>query len=261
MGRTYNNGATTSSGVHELPWTVDQYYRLKIVAASSSDVNFYFDNSFFHQLTTTVPDGAIGLAYHTIDGTGGQAWSFAREYAATEPTWGIWGEEESESTLTIIAYTPTTPITLKLGTPQTFDVTTNMTSSCKWYINGSLQQTNTTGATEHAYTNTSLEVGYWNFTAYTYTSTENASQTWWVTVDMEYQPPEPVNLVNTTGNFWVNHTWDPGAGNVTDAWNVSVNGVWYNRTYAWYNETYSAHAWQNITVYAWNESGFGTMSD
>ncbi|MCK4306585.1 MAG: hypothetical protein KAY24_20245, partial [Candidatus Eisenbacteria sp.] len=66
---------------------------------------------------------------------------------------------------------------------------------------------------------------------------------------------------NTTGNFWVNHTWDPGAGNVTDAWNVSVNGVWYNRTYAWYNETYSAHAWQNITVYAWNESGFGTMSD
>ena len=109
-----------------------------------------------------------------------------RKYTATEPTWGADGAEESNQALSITGYAPTTPITLELTTSQTFNVTTNITSSCKWYLNGSLKQTNSTGATEHAYTNTSLEAGYWNFTAVVNTSTEDASQTWWVTVNPEY---------------------------------------------------------------------------
>jgi parallel beta-helix repeat protein len=75
-----------------------------------------------------------------------------------------------------------------------------------------------------------------------------------------YTPPDPTTLVNTTGNFWVNHTWSAGSGKVTDSYNVSVNGVWYNTTTdTFLNDTHAAHAWQNITVYAWNSST-GTLS-
>ena len=73
-------------------------------------------------------------------------------------------------------------------------------------------------------------------------------------------PPDPVTLAHTTGNFWVHHTWDAGTGNVTDSYNVSVNSVWHNTSPAYYNDTYSAHAWQNITVFAFNTSGTGTLS-
>ena len=49
--------------------------------------------------------------------------------------------------------------------------------------------------------------------------------------------------------------------NVTDSYNVSVNGVWYNGTTdLHFNDTYSAHEWQNITVWAYNSSGSGTLS-
>ena len=68
-------------------------------------------------------------------------------------------------------------------------------------------------------------------------------------------PPDPTNLVNTTGNFRVNHTWSAGSGTVIDSYNVSVNGVWHNTTTDTFrNDTYTAHAWQNITVYAWNRN-------
>src|SRR3970282_1070266 len=43
-----------------------------------------------------------------------------------------------------------------------------------------------------------------------------------------YIPPSPTSLANSTGNFYVNHTWQAGAGNgnITDSYNVSVNGTW-----------------------------------
>ena len=75
-----------------------------------------------------------------------------------------------------------------------------------------------------------------------------------------YLPPTPVSLANTTGKFWVNHTWSAGSGNVTDSFKKSVNGTWYNNTATFYNDTYIAHSWQNITVYAYNSSGTGTLS-
>jgi hypothetical protein len=75
-----------------------------------------------------------------------------------------------------------------------------------------------------------------------------------------YIPPDPVTLTNTTGNFWVNHTWAAGSGNVTDGYNVTINSVWHNGTDTFYNDTYSAHAWQNITVWAYNSTDTGTLS-
>ena len=76
-----------------------------------------------------------------------------------------------------------------------------------------------------------------------------------------YLPPVPVNLISTQGNFWVNHTWESGAGNDTDSYNVSVNGLWANGTTSTYNNTtVAAHGWSNITVYAYNSSGAGTLN-
>jgi hypothetical protein len=76
-----------------------------------------------------------------------------------------------------------------------------------------------------------------------------------------YTPPTPTTLANTTGSTWVNHTWSPGSGNVTDSYNVNVNSVWHNGTTdTHYKDTYLPGAWQNITVFAYNSSGAGTLS-
>ena len=65
----------------------------------------------------------------------------------------------------------------------------------------------------------------------------------------------------TQGNFWINHSWEPGAGNDTDSYNVSVNGSWTNGTTSTYdNTTVAAHGWSNISVYSYNSSGTGTLN-
>ncbi len=75
-----------------------------------------------------------------------------------------------------------------------------------------------------------------------------------------YIPPAPANLGYNTSNFWVNYTWEAGTGNVTDGYNVSHNGIWTNSTIVFLNNTVGAHGWSNITVYAYNNSGSGTLS-
>jgi hypothetical protein len=120
-----------------------------------------------------------------------------------------------------------------------------------------------TGTGKGNWTTTDTDVGvhYVDFgVSDGYGSTDNYTMT--ITVNSaEHTPPDPTNIANTTGNFWVNHTWAAGTGNVTDSYNVSVNDVWHNATTdTFWNESYSAHAWQNITVYAWNSSGAGTLS-
>jgi PGF-pre-PGF domain-containing protein len=63
----------------------------------------------------------------------------------------------------------------------------------------------------------------------------------------------PESFTNTTGNFWVNHSWSAGTGDVTDSYNVSYGESWQNDTITYLNHTgLSAHAWSNITVYAYN---------
>ncbi|WP_094229282.1 PKD domain-containing protein, partial [Methanolobus psychrotolerans] len=67
------------------------------------------------------------------------------------------------------------------------------------------------------------------------------------------RPGTPESFTNTTGNFWVNHSWSAGTGDVSDSYNVSYNGTWLNDTTNSFNHTgLSAHAWSNITVYAYN---------
>ena len=76
-----------------------------------------------------------------------------------------------------------------------------------------------------------------------------------------YIPPCPINLQNTNGEYWVNYTWSPGTGNVTDSYNVNLNGIWTNGTTdAFVNTSVGPEGWANITVIAYNASGTGTES-
>ena len=97
-----------------------------------------------------------------------------------------------------------------------------------------------------------------------------------------YIPPNPTNLMNITGSEWVNYTWQAGSGqqhdsgtdvgnnstlevfgigNVTDSYNVSLNDKWHNgTTNTPLEETFSSGGWVNISVWAWNVSGNGTLS-
>jgi hypothetical protein len=75
-------------------------------------------------------------------------------------------------------------------------------------------------------------------------------------------PPDPTNLQNTTGNYWVNYTWDAGTpGNITNSYNVSWNSTWYNTTLVTFmNDTVGEFGWANITVWAYNSTGNGSLS-
>ena len=83
---------------------------------------------------------------------------------------------------------------------------------------------------------------------------------YWQMLDIDFAVPAPANLQNTTSNYWVNYTWTAGTGIVTDGYNVSMNGTWYNRTETSLNSSVGAGNWSNITVWAWNKTGSGNMS-
>jgi hypothetical protein len=112
-------------------------------------------------------------------------------------------------------------------------------------------------------TNAFAEIEFNTTTYYSYTDEytlrviatddDGDNQTTWLGYNFTlYVTDEPTNLQNTTGNHWVNFTWDPGAN--TDAYNVTFNGTWYNSSNASINHSVGAHGWGNITVWAWNDS-------
>ncbi|MDJ1422443.1 MAG: PxKF domain-containing protein [Candidatus Methanoperedens sp.] len=143
-----------------------------------------------------------------------------------------------------------------------FNATANQTiTSWNWYLNDVSQSNNydnfiaswDTAGTETVQVNATNSNG-----------TSNAI-TWTVTVKAQpvmYIPPTPTNINSTTGSFWVNTTWQAGTGNATDSYNLSVNNVWTNGTASTSVNSSSlpAHAWQNVTVYAYNASGGGSLS-
>gem|GEM_PF-1017306 len=76
-----------------------------------------------------------------------------------------------------------------------------------------------------------------------------------------YMPPSPTGLLSTQGNFWINYTWQAGIGNITDSYNVSVNGIWTNGTTNTFNyNIVGPHGWSNISVYSFNSSGSGLLN-
>jgi hypothetical protein len=72
----------------------------------------------------------------------------------------------------------------------------------------------------------------------------------------------PANLTYTTGNFWVNWTWEVGSGRIPpSSWNVSINSVPHNgTTNTFYNQSTTPNGWINITVWGWNSTD-GVLSE
>lgn len=76
-----------------------------------------------------------------------------------------------------------------------------------------------------------------------------------------FLPPTPVANTLTVGNFFTNFTWIAGSGNITNGYNISVNGTWTNGTSQTYmNNTTNPHGWLNYTIYAYNNTGQFTLN-
>lgn len=76
-----------------------------------------------------------------------------------------------------------------------------------------------------------------------------------------YTPPIPTIVTTIQDNFWINQSWQAGTGYITNSYNVSVNGIWTNGTnIAFYNSSVSPDSWINISVWAYNNSGIGSIS-
>lgn len=96
--------------------------------------------------------------------------------------------------------------------------------------------------------------GYGSISNYTMTITVND-------VPQSFIPPAPTGLTSEQGNFWINYSWLPGLGFTTDSFNVSVNDFWTNGTTERFNlSNVGPHGWSNITVFAYNNSGGGSLS-
>ena len=82
-------------------------------------------------------------------------------------------------------------------------------------------------------------------------------------------PANATNLTNTTGWYWVNHTWQCGSGALApDSYNVSINGTWHNGTTdTYYNNTELTDwgQWSNVTVLSYStvtgKLSTGSISD
>jgi lysophospholipase L1-like esterase len=76
-----------------------------------------------------------------------------------------------------------------------------------------------------------------------------------------YIPPDPTDLQYTRTDYLVHYSWFPGPGNVSDSYYVSMNGAWTNGTPNTYKNIYvDPSGWANISVFAYNASGGGSLS-
>jgi hypothetical protein len=75
-----------------------------------------------------------------------------------------------------------------------------------------------------------------------------------------YIPSVPESLSSTQGNFWIENTWNPGTGNVTDSYKLKVNGVPSTTSLTSRRDTVGPHGWSNITVWAYNNSGVQSLN-
>jgi len=81
-------------------------------------------------------------------------------------------------------------------------------------------------------------------------------------------PPPPNNFQSSSGLFWdtgktwINYTWEADPNSVmSDSYNVSLNGIWYNGSSQTYrNTTIDFPEWVNISVYSYNAT-YGTLSN
>lgn len=88
--------------------------------------------------------------------------------------------------------------------------------------------------------------------------------TWvtWSSTTSPTTPPAPTGISATVDLFYINTTWSAGTGNITETYNVSVNGTWTNGSSATFykNSGLALNSFSNVTVYGYNSGGTGNLS-
>lgn len=291
----YARNEGTSTGINEAPqFTLNQWYKIKITNDGTT-VYGYVDGDEINTggISTNLPDENLGLWFFIPVGTGEQEWSFARKYNTTPPVYeNLVLEYYADS----LHYNATQEVNNTIYSNPA-EIALNRTAvagdNTNWTANGSANWIFTTAVTPGGYTNFSIigtidNFTTWNLTASTQYDLKNASGTveqqttntdgnatfevdlvsgdYWIESGIaEYIPPDPINLANSTHNFGVNYTFEAGAGNVTDSYNISTNNgsgiVWDNGSSVLFSNTSTgAHGYVDFVVYAYNNSGTGTLS-
>lgn len=97
----YCKDGASEGSVNEAPeFSVDTYYRLKIVLTSDNIVGYVDDNRIGSMDMGFTLNDDVGLSMYTLAATAYQAWSFVRNYVSTEPTVATYGIAQSASTST-----------------------------------------------------------------------------------------------------------------------------------------------------------------
>jgi hypothetical protein len=157
----------------------------------------------------------------------------------------------------ITSYAPTGTIWPEVQDSQLFNVTVNQSTQCRWYVNGSLAQTNATPSLTHAYTNTSLNGGGCNVTAVCNNTNGSDSQSWIFEVGADsisyiilQDTPTNQSMIKeidvtrigsnvTDWGIWQNHTFDGWTyyfryTNGTEIKSLTASGdndtLWFNHT-------------------------------
>ena len=180
----------------------------------------------------------------------------------------------------ITSYAPICTIWPEVHDSQLFNVTVNQSTQCRWYVNGTLKQTNATPSMTHAYTNTSLEGGGCNVTASVNNTNGTDSQTWLFEVGVDSvsyivlkdQPTNQTLIAEwnvtrigsnvTDWGIWQNHTFNGWQyffrfANGTEIMNLTASSnndtLWFNHTSLLPTGVYFINATSDtnqITLYA-----------
>ncbi len=276
--------------------TINMYYgNPTATSTSNGDTTFYFFDDFpgtslnltkwtLLNGTITVADSEATVVVTANKTTANSIFAFGVGYAIESKSKAITGAGghlcSGQGVVSIEQWTSAgavyTTLTGTADQSYTWDWTTyaryksvrNGTTNVLFYANDVLKTTHAAAPTG----NTKVVMRSWQTTGAAniihdfffvrkYASPEPTWATWGSEQTQPYIPPNPINLANTTGNYWVNHTWQAGIGNVTNSYNVSVNGTWYNGTAnTYFNNSVGVSGWSNITVWAFNSSGSGLLS-
>ena len=197
---------------------------------------------------------------------GNKSYSLSTKYRDTEPRTILHGNTTHTPELlgitfktqasaagapSITSYAPLGTIWPEVQDAQLFNVTVNQTTQCRWYVNGTLKQTNSSLSLTHAYTNTSLNGGGCNVTAVCNNTNGTDTKTWLFEVGAD--SVTYIVLKDQPTNQTLIAEWNVTriGSNITD-W-----GWWQNHTYngwTYYFRFTNGTAIMNTTAMNDNES-------
>ena len=265
--KSFNDGTQTPA--NEAPhFTKDQWYRLKIIVVGSGNAHGYVDENEIASgiSTANVPNEPMGLAMQLKTGTGEQEFSFARKYAATEPTHGAWGSSE-ESLYEITADfsgVPTSgivPLTVYFADNSSSTGNETVTIDTWSWDFGDESSASTDQNPAHQYTTSGTYTVALTASNATYGTTDTETKTDYITVNIDSAAPtadfvatplcedvgDPIYFIDySTGGGLYAWNWSFGDGNYSELRNPT--------------HTYASNGTYDISLTVWGANGTDTLT-